>query len=156
MYSYNIDEIMDMLDWNNNIDIQKKGIKLGGKIRCINVFLQPRHSGHGKNVWENCAKILYQKSDEELSGYILDLFEWLQDANWPGFFVIYDRLKKMQSDLILSNYIYVVKVAQKTKNKNWLDYLAGLIENSQIYEGLSSKYKILMKIHYRNFWKYQK
>ena len=84
MCTCNIDEIMDMLDWNNSIEVQEKGIELGGKVRCINVFLQPGHPGHCKNVWDNCAKILSQKSDETLKPYISNLLEWIEDSNWPG------------------------------------------------------------------------
>lgn len=58
---YNIDEIMDMLDWNMSVEIQKKGLVLANSIKSINVFLQPLDSKHNKNVWENCAKILLKK-----------------------------------------------------------------------------------------------
>lgn len=44
----NIDEIMDMLDWNNPPEVQEGGRVLARKVRCINVFLQPGHPGHVK------------------------------------------------------------------------------------------------------------
>ena len=53
-----IDRIMDLLDWNNPPEVQEEGRSLARSIRCINVFLQPMHPGHDKNVWDNCAIIL--------------------------------------------------------------------------------------------------
>ena len=90
----NIDEIMDMLDWNNSVNIQEHGRYLAKDIKCINVFLQPGHLEHNKNVWSNCAMILAEKSNEELSPYLFQLLEWLQDMNWPGAECILARLKK--------------------------------------------------------------
>lgn len=83
---FDIDYVMDLLDWNNSAEKQKQGIKLAREIKCINVFLQPGRP-YGKNVWSNCAKILSEKTNEELSPYLIELMEWLQDMNWPVHFV---------------------------------------------------------------------
>ena len=88
----NIDEIMDMLDWHQSDKIQEAGRKLASNIKCINVFVLPCYEGHGKNIWENCALILSEKSDAELKPHINRMFEWLEDMNWPGAFCIRDRL----------------------------------------------------------------
>ena len=53
-----IDYIMDLLDWNNSKEDQERGVKLAESVKCINVFLQPNSYRYGKNVWDNCAKIL--------------------------------------------------------------------------------------------------
>ena len=125
----NIDEIMDMLDWNKPPEIQAKGRALACKIRCINVFLQPRHEGHGKNVWDNCALILSQKSDKELCQYIDKLLEWIFDMNWPGAECIFDRLKHFNKDendiieVILNDYIRIAKLLKK---ESWLNTLTDL------------------------------
>ena len=84
----NIDYIMDLLDWNNSIEKQEQGIALAKDVKCINVFLQPGCYKYGKNVWDNCAKILSARSNEELSPYMIELMEWLQDMPWPGAFCI--------------------------------------------------------------------
>lgn len=96
----NIDYIMDLIDWNNSVEMQKEGIVLARNVRCINVFLQPGHTGHGKNVWDNCAKILSERSDDELKPYLYNLFKWLTDMNWPGAEDIYNRLKNYNRDEI--------------------------------------------------------
>ena len=40
-------------------------------------FIQPLTPRHNKNVWENCAAIIAEKSDEELETYLTELLEWL-------------------------------------------------------------------------------
>ena len=93
-----IDYIMDLIDWNKNECDQEKGIKLAKKVQSINVFLQPCDKKHNKNVWENCAKILSERDDEELEPYLSELMKWLQDMNWPGAYCILDRLQKFKKD----------------------------------------------------------
>ncbi len=113
---YSIDEIMDMLDWNNPEEIQAKGRKLAKHIRCINVFLQPGHEGHKKNVWDNCALILSERSDEELKPYMPELCRWLLDMNWPGAFCIWDRLLKFEDkDWLLRSLERRISCAIATK-----------------------------------------
>ena len=53
-----IDELLDMLDWNNDPTIQAKGIELARDVKTTNPFVLPMDSKYGKNVWENCAKII--------------------------------------------------------------------------------------------------
>ena len=89
-----ITEIMDMLDWHMPPEIQSKGISLARDIEIIIPFIQPLTPEHNKNVWENCAVIIAEKSDEKLKPHLVKLLEWLQDMNWPGAFCILDRLQK--------------------------------------------------------------
>ena len=127
---YNIDEIMDMLDWNNPISVQAKGCELAGSIKCINVFLQPGHPGHGKNVWENCAKILSKKSDAELSPYLMELFDWVKDLNWPGAVRIFERLLKYEPN---SSFVLTlddsINIAKATNENIWLNNLTEIKDN---------------------------
>lgn len=116
----NIDYIMDLLDWNNSIKKQEKGIKLAKNVKCINVFLQPGGRYYGKNVWDNCAKILSARSNEELSPYLIELMEWLQDMNWPGAFCILDRLKGMVNEQLFQySYKICLKYAQALSDEVW-------------------------------------
>lgn len=79
-----IEYLLNLLDWNNSRAEQDKGIKLAKEEKDIRPFLQPGSQEHNKNVWDNCAVILSERSDEELSPYLIELLEWLQDMNWPG------------------------------------------------------------------------
>ena len=116
----NIDYIMDLLDWNNSTEVQAKGIELAKKVKNINVFLQPCNRKHNKNVWENCAKVLSTKTDEELTPYLIELFEWLQDLNWPGAFCIMERLKKYGDNSSFSfSFDICIKCAKALKDDAW-------------------------------------
>lgn len=116
----NIDYIMDLLDWNNSIEMQAQGIQLAQDVECINIFLQPGSRRYGKNVWDNCAKILSAKSNEELSPYLIELMGWLQDMNWPGAFCILDRLKGMVNEpLFQHSYTICLKCAKALDDEAW-------------------------------------
>ena len=116
----NIDYIMDLLDWNNSTEKQEQGIKLAKEVKCINVFLQPGSHYYGKNVWDNCAKILSARSNEELSPYLIELMEWLQDMNWPGAFCILDRLKNYSDkNSILSAISICIQKAKGCNDEIW-------------------------------------
>ncbi len=116
----NIDYIMELLDWNNSIEKQEQGIKLAQNVKCINVFLQPGSHYYGKNVWDNCAKILSARPNEELSPYLIELMEWLQDMNWPGAFCILNRLKGMVNEQLFQySYTICLKYAQALGDDVW-------------------------------------
>lgn len=116
----NIDYIMDLLDWNNSIEMQERGLKLAKEVKCINAFLQPGNHYYGKNVWDNCAKILSARSNEELSPYLIELMRWLQDMNWPGAFCIFNRLKEMVNEQSFQySYTICLKCAKALDDEVW-------------------------------------
>lgn len=120
----NIDYIMSLLDWNKSTDEQADGIKMAEDVECINVFLQPCSKNYNKNVWENCAKILSKRTDDELSPYLTELLEWLRDMNWPGAFCILDRLKKMVNEpFFKSSYNICLKYARALEDEVWVSNL---------------------------------
>lgn len=141
--SIGIDEIFEMLDWNNDIETQKKGIEEGKKIKHLSVLIQQGR----KNIWENCAKIIAEKSDEELKPYLTLLFEWLQDANWPGYNIIFDRLKIIPDEIMISEYTYSLRKSfdQKTYGISWIDNLIVFAHNKNLYVNLTQKEKNKVK-----------
>lgn len=119
----NIDAIMDLLDWNRSIEEQSIGLEMAREVKCINVFIQPGYP-YGKNVWDNCAKIISQKKDEELSYYLIELLEWVQDVNWPGALCIRDRLKKFKDKVCLHKAINICKnKALLNDDEEWIHNL---------------------------------
>ena len=96
-----------MLDWHMPTEIQYKGISLARNIETITPFVQPLTPKHNKNVWENCAVIIAEKSDENLKPYLIELLEWLQDMNWPGAFCIQKRLQKYSDNNSIHSAINV-------------------------------------------------
>ena len=102
----------------------KKNKKI--KYKSINVFLQPCNKNINKNVWNNCAKILSDKSDEELSPYLPELFRWLKDLNWPGAICIYDRLIISEDELFEYELKLSITTAKAQNDKLWLQALKNL------------------------------
>lgn len=116
----NVDEIICLLDWNKSLDEQAEGIKMAKQVENINVFLQPCPKNYNKNVWDNCAKVLSERTDKELSPYLVELLEWLQDLNWPGAFCIFDRLQKYADEASYNQALNTCfKYVQATQDDIW-------------------------------------
>ena len=115
-----ITEIMDMLDWHMSSEIQIEGISLARNIETIIPFIQPLTPKHNKNVWENCAVIISERSDEEIKPHLPEVLEWLQDMNWPGAFCILNRLKEMVNEqLFQHSYAICLKCAKALDDEVW-------------------------------------
>lgn len=124
-----ITEIMDMLDWHMPSEIQLEGISLARNIETIIPFIQPLTPKHNKNVWDNCAVIIAEKSDEKIKPHLVELLEWLQDMNWPGAFCILDRLKNYSdNNSILSAISICLQRAKDCNDGIWEDNLLMLQE----------------------------
>ena len=132
-----------MLDWNNDLEIQKEGLLQAEHIKCLSVFVQPMDEQFNKNIWENCAMILSGKEDVLLTPYLFKLLDWLQDLNWPGSMKILERLKKYRDYERLSMAIKNrIVVANALEDEVWLSNLAELLIcdevkkkiNNHIYE----------------------
>lgn len=124
-----IDRIFEMLSWDNEEEIQAKGIEEDKKIKHLSVLIQPIES---KSIWENCAKVLANKSDQELESYLIPLFEWLQDMNWPGAEIIYERLKMNPEQKIKASYDICFAKAELTEDAVWKNVLLDFYNDMQI------------------------
>ena len=100
-----IDVIMGMLDWNNSAEEQAAGLAQAAQAENFQVFLQPCTEHYNKNVWDNCAKTLAMRSDAELDACLENLLAWLRDMNWPGAFLILERLQAFQNSAALHRAI---------------------------------------------------
>ena len=116
----NIDKLYEMLSCNNPENIQQQGIADAKKIKNLSVLIMPFED---KTIWENCAKVLAQKNDEELKQYLPPLFEWLQDMNWPGADIIYDRLLHVAKDMLIPIYQYSLSCAAFSSDTVWEEVL---------------------------------
>ena len=124
-----IDQIFEMLSWNNDEEIQCKGIEEAKKIKYLSVLIQPLED---HTVWENCAKVLASKSDEALAPYLIPLFKWLRDMNWPGAYIIYDRLKTIPAKDIEMPFTISLSLAEKENDSLWKQALMDLKKDSKI------------------------
>lgn len=148
-----IDHIMTMLDSNNRDEVQAEGMEHAKNIRSINVFLQPVSPGIHKNVWENCAKILASKSDQELQPYLLHLLLWLEDLNWPGASILMARLNHFSGRSLCPEFTRAVYLARMDlPGGEWLDYLSGLLENKELRMCLTPDVLDLLCDRYDDFW----
>ena len=146
-----IDTLFEMLDERKPIEVQEEAIREARKIKSLSVFMQPIEY---KLSWKNCAKVICEKTDEELNSYIYDMLEWLKDLNWPGAFLIMERLEKMDPQLLLDVTIYEVKQALLLKDNEWLIYMSYLLKNKKFYDALSEekKYQKIMRRYYESYW----
>ena len=126
----NIDEIYDLFTWDSNYTSEEynrrvqQGLVLAKSAKNLFPFLQPvLPNEKSKSVWEPCAKVIADRSDEELAPYLSFLFEWLQDLNWPGSEIILDRLAKMPKALTEETLKYSKSRAEKNQDEMWLVWL---------------------------------
>lgn len=63
------------------------------------------------------------------------LLKWIQDPNWPGALIIYDRLTKMPYDTIEFAFLHSRKTAKQTNDSGW----AGVLDD--LYEDIINKDK---------------
>ncbi len=111
-----INQIYKMLNWKNPLEVQLKGICLARDIKDLSFLIKPPADS---SVWEQCAKILCEKSNGELEPYLEKLFEWIEDLNWPGASDIYERLKKFPSCKIHSIYSHNLQKAIQMEDYPW-------------------------------------
>ncbi len=126
----NIDEIYDLFTWDSSYSSTEysqrveRGLELAKEMKYLFPFLQPfLPNEKSKSIWEPCAKAIADRSDEELVPYLPLLFEWLQDLNWPGSGIIFERLAKMPKTLTEETLNYSKARAEKEHDKVWLAWL---------------------------------
>ena len=149
--SVDIDTLFEMMDEGQPAEIQEEALREARKIKSLSVFMQPIEYGWS---WENCAKVICEKTDEELNKYTCEMLEWLRDLNWPGAFLIMERLEKMDPQLLVYDVIYKVKQALLLKDNEWLGWMSYLIKNKKFYDALSEekKYQKILKRYYEEYW----
>lgn len=126
----NIDYIIEMLSGHNSEDKQEEGIRLARKVKNFQVFFQPSFFTGPKSAWENCASIICEKSDEELELYLYEMLEWLRDINWPGAFLIADRLKEMmKNDVIKKKVDNLKEMIKASCDEIWLHWVESELYN---------------------------
>ena len=105
---YSIDEIYNLFMCDNQLSNEEneaktqKGIDVAKQIQNLFPFMQPIviPPEKSKMVWEPCAKVVAMRSDKELEPFLFMLLEWIQDLNWPGAMIIYNRLTQIPYNTI--------------------------------------------------------
>ena len=134
----NVDTIMQLINWERSEEEQREGLAMARDLKCIRTFFQPSGPGYSKSVWENCARIICERSDDELRPYVFDMMLWLQDLNWPGAMKIQHRLMQFSDVRFIANTIDEMIPALIAVNEiSWLMSIADLLDNSKLMEELS-------------------
>ena len=157
MNNVNITEIYKKLNWNSSFGEQLEGIKIARNLDDLSLLILPYADGESKNVWENCARALYEISDERLEKYVPELLEWLEDLNWPGALIILDRLKLFSGEKLEKPFVDRFTYARNLNNEEglmWLDYLSELLDNEGLKEKLPKSIIEKLQKHFKNwgFW----
>ena len=149
--SVDIDTLFEMMDEGQPTEVQEEALREARKIKSLSVFMQPIEYGWS---WENCAKVICEKTDKELDTYICEMLKWLRDLNWPGAFLIMERLEKMDSQLLVYAVGYQVKQAILLKDNEWLTYMSYLLKNKKLYDAFSENKKCqkILKRYYESYW----
>lgn len=154
---YDINEIYKMLDWQSKFGDQLRGIRLARNLDDLSLLILPCANGKNKAFWDNCARALYELSDDRLEKYLPSLLEWLQDLNWPGALIILDRLKVFSGKKLKKPFIDCFIHAQNLNNDEglrWIDYLSELLDNEELKAELPKSIVDVLQRHYKNwgFW----
>lgn len=124
--SMTLDEIYESFIWDQSYtdeEYENKiavGINEARKFKYIYPFIQPLIPEKRVCIWEPCARVIALKSDEELKPYLYLLFEWIQDLNWPGAHIIYDRLSEFPFSALEETYSLCKSRAEKEHDSMWL------------------------------------
>lgn len=140
-----IDRIMYLIDWKRSPAEQQEGIALAREVVCINAFFQPISSEYSKSVWDNCAAIICERSDEELRPYLTDMLLWLEDLNWPGAGQIQQRLIEFQDvSMLASDLDSFVAALEKLDKTSWLYFISDLLRNKNLSQAINSNTKAIL------------
>ena len=90
--------------------------------------------------------ILSEKSDQLLRPYITELLKWLCDLNWPGSWIILERLKNYQDYEWLAYWINAcVRVAKAINYDIWLMNMAELLDYEKVANCLSDEIRGILE-----------
>ena len=135
MNNINIDTIFRMLDEKNAIEEQEEGLRLASRIQCLSIFIMPISKDVTMSVWNNCAKLLASKSDEELSPILSRLFDWIEDSTLPGALLIAKRLHCYERNEQFNRILrFKMKIAEKLGYSDYIHDLHQLVTNGDFSE----------------------
>lgn len=115
-------KILSGLSWYQDKDFQEYAINyiVNDSSFDIHYLLQPL----GKDCWENAAKAISLMKYDRISRITLELFEWLQDMNWPGAIIIRDLLMTFPKVDLILYFEQSTEIAVRTNDEMWLTWLS--------------------------------
>lgn len=80
-----------------------------------------------KSRWESFARVIANQSDAVLEHYAAGVLNWLQDLNWPGSMLLFDRLKTVRPGKIDRAIAECIEFAEEVCNdEEWAEFLRQL------------------------------
>lgn len=130
MVKYN--ELINDLNWNMPEETQRKAIENLIDIDEENIHLLVLPGD--KSMWENAAIVLKEIGYPKIKPIISELFNWLQDMNWPGAWTVFEILKTIDK-LILTPHIEVtLRKAASEEDNMWITAIKDLTKEMRISE----------------------
>lgn len=117
----NNENYLELLNWGLPKEIQEKNITILANNKEINnqAFVQQGDKG----CWLNEVKVLEKRGYPYISDVIPQLFEHLQDINWPGSRETYQLLLSLPRDVFIKNLELSVEKAINTNDESWLGWM---------------------------------
>jgi hypothetical protein len=143
----NIDSLFDRLSIRSDENIREEAIKEARDIKSICVFLMPETPEHGRDIWESCARILAERTDEELlaPNIAKGLIDWISDMSFPGADIIEERLRKLSPESIVSPYTEALEAAILKGEKRKSGFLAEFAkDDARLFSLLDEEHKNLV------------
>jgi hypothetical protein len=124
--------IFKNLSWNASLDSQMEAINEIVSMTNLNPndLIQPI----GKEYWENAARVLSLIGYPRIEEVIPDLFNWLQDLNWPGALIIKELLKSLSKDVVIQHLEYAASKALSIDDSTWLSNLSSYLADFKLQE----------------------
>lgn len=85
-----------------------------------------------KYFWQIEARILLKRGYPKVQDIINNLFEWLQDLNWPGSNEIIDLLLMIPKEEFIKGIEYSIEQAQKDKDYDWIMNMKYICEKKKL------------------------
>lgn len=122
-------ELKKQIEWCKLTDVDIQNL-----LRYINydakLLIQPPDL---KPQWDKCAKIITKIGYQAIKPLSIELFEWLQDMNWPGALTIRSFLLTIPKDEFDQLYCTAFNIALERGDDDWAYNLKLLLKlrNSQ-------------------------
>lgn len=99
---------------------QERGIETAKKINYLPILIKP---AEWRLSWENCAKVLASKSNEELEGCYFHLLFWLKKMTDSGAELIFKRLIRVESEYLNTAFQIAYSTAKQNQDSEWIENL---------------------------------
>ncbi len=87
-----------------------------------------------KFYWRYRANVLLLRGYPKVKNVIPELYNWLQDINWPGADEIMKLLSTFPRDVLVSSFEEAVGRAVKQNDEEWMLFLYEFAKNNNIIE----------------------